>query len=1463
MKIILNFLSGSICSGTITVEEFAIKFEKIIDTAFRLGIRIWHSGKWNAGKKIELTKDFFNGLVHPKRMAIKFGGSVSFIPAEKVTEFILFMYPGDTVSNGSIRSIVNSHANPFKLCHAVFGDDIDTETIQQFQDLGGIVDTSVTQNTLLVVSSSNESIVKFKSQCTAQEWERMQLIDVKLLKSFFPVKSEIKPSGEVKKRVCATSLLYPSEMYMASTASNRIQLSKVKKLLTDKSIDLVNSGLMMLEGLNDPILIDKLLEGIDLVNFELSPNTIFSGTKTTQPLLNYAMLGLLSLVDDSCLNSISLKNSLKELHIDVPDLNTLKNLQGIKRLVLSDSLGLLKTLDGLENMTRLNGLILKNCPNVKSISAIHDLPLQEFDFGLSCQIESFTPLKNKVDLTNRNQIEIIGFNNLINLDGIEFYQSLETVYLEECENLEEVSSLKKLPKLSQIKNHSYFGNRNHHSFPMLRSLEGILLPHLDEFNLLVKRWENLPNIEFSNCKFLSIQCEYMPDLDWLKQFPNLLGLSIKCKNLHDVSGIAVCHKLLALIIESPTVEKLSAIGKLQTLEALNINGCVKLKSIDFIENLTSLKFFGGSFNDIKFIPGILEYKNGDILLNAGKADSENTINIPSEIEGISKKLDVFNLLSIESWNPLFSVPFFKNYIIDLCFWDCNTENVSGISNLTRLKCLKITNGVANDHLIDELKQIIQFEDLALFSSKIISFTKQHTIHFPVTIAETQSIVVKSCKFKLLNLIDTRTVGIEKCEIDELRIERSYSLQNLEGLRHNLIKALKLDSLNNLIDANEISKITGLKFLSINRLNKLENIGFLAGMLQLDSLYTEECVMLAVKPKSKGVLISKNELLNYQLRIAKFYKLPVQREIASLKKKSKLKNPSGFTFKEYVSIKKLLLSRDLDKIMSGVDLLSGLDNETLCAALLEGIVYEKDSIWPNKIFTGTGPAQPYLNTALMGVLNVASKYPYWANFISAINNFNMDILVLDYLSCLKNATHISVSGASISTVKLALPELRRFQWHSKPTWCDLPVMNSPLNIQIFEDCQKLEYFNISLPLDIDGDFSCFLNFTNLKELYFGLIRKNQIASLKFLENCRMLEFLHIKFENLGNISSLDGLSKLSDIRNLSIINAAITDTSALRGLKNIQYLTVFSPRLENFTPCDDFSNLIKLDLSSSHYDYFTKKSVIIPLKNLGDSIYPENMHSIHLDSTSITQFPNFRNLKSVDNLTLSNTPISDFSGLGTIRKIKNLNLSDCEGIRDFQGFENVEEIDEMRLYSCSNLVSFRGLQGIRYKNRTLNLFGCVKLQSIEDLPKVEWSCITIASEKLPKVNKGLKCKDLELRNISSIEGIGAYDNKIEGLDLSERQSKSPLSDFSPLKDIPNLKRLTIQTDKVLSLKHVSHFNDLEVLNLVGCTNLTDPEKLQNAKINILYIALCNLKKSQFPESLQDNINWQSKPYGNFE
>jgi hypothetical protein len=143
--------------------------------------------------------------------------------------------------------------------------------------------------------------------------------------------------------------------------------------------------------------------------------------------------------------------------------------------------------------------------------------------------------------------------------------------------------------------------------------------------------------------------------------------------------------------------------------------------------------------------------------------------------------------------------------------------------------------------------------------------------------------------------------------------------------------------------------------------------------------------------------------------------------------------------------------------------------------------------------------------------------------------------------------------------------------------------------------------------------------------------------------------------------------------------------------------------------------------------------------------------------------------------------------------------------------------------------------------------------------VDWNYITLHTEKLPIPNPNLSLTELRAPLLKSLKGLGTY-QKVSSLTLvyGYYQGKHPLSDFSHLQEHKALKRIKISSDMPISLGIFNAFEHLEILNLVGSKNLLDPKDLKDVAIDKLYIADCNLKKADFPDYLQNNIDWQSKP-----
>ena len=91
-----------------------------------------------------------------------------------------------------------------------------------------------------------------------------------------------------------------------------------------------------------------------------------------------------------------------------------------------------------------------------------------------------------------------------------------------------------------------------------------------------------------------------------------------------------------------------------------------------------------------------------------------------------------------------------------------------------------------------------------------------------------------------------------------------------------------------------------------------------------------------------------------------------------------------------NIKKFLQHRDFGMIDSGIELARNLDQESIFEEFLKDCTINEGSLVGNKMFSGTGPAQPYLDYALF---NLVAYAPEKTNLNKSLKRSNIKSLNL--------------------------------------------------------------------------------------------------------------------------------------------------------------------------------------------------------------------------------------------------------------------------------------------------------------------------------------------------------------------------------------------------------------------------------------------------------------------------------------
>ena len=365
-------------------------------------------------------------------------------------------------------------------------------------------------------------------------------------------------------------------------------------------------------------------------------------------------------------------------------------------------------------------------------------------------------------------------------------------------------------------------------------------------------------------------------------------------------------------------------------------------------------------------------------------------------------------------------------------------------------------------------------------------------------------------------------------------------------------------------------------------------------------------------------------------------------VANNTKKPKLTSDDRKSFSE---IKKLLSTRDFDKIDEAVQKLVSLNILELFETLLDGceITVEKTNwgysknLIKNKIFTGSSPAQPYLNYALFSVI---AHTPEGAEIHDSINKNNiidLDFSVFD-LSALEDKFIPIEKFNSLSSLKL---DFKIFEEYNKGA----------------KNINRENWFannNISkLDVDVSGSLQWMKNFTHLKSLNFkfGFYPINHIESFEFLENLEELSLKNFNYQQV--FENLDFLKKSKKIKKFSL--EVKTSYDATEKLENIDIIKNFTEltdleitgiygelSLDFLLSCKKIKNLkLKMSNSKHHTNIFELLNNCSALETLNiEGIDSYNIKGKVLNINGLNGLPNLKNF-SLNKVNISTSDNSIF------------------------------------------------------------------------------------------------------------------------------------------------------------------------------------------------------------------------------
>ncbi|WP_338470697.1 LPXTG cell wall anchor domain-containing protein [Niallia sp. XMNu-256] len=279
--------------------------------------------------------------------------------------------------------------------------------------------------------------------------------------------------------------------------------------------------------------------------------------------------------------------------------------------------------------------------------------------------------------------------------------------------------------------------------------------------------------------------------------------------------------------------------------------------------------------------------------------------------------------------------------------------------------------------------------------------------------------------------------------------------------------------------------------------------------------------------------------------------------------------------------------------------------------------------------------------------------------------------------------------------------------------------------------------------------------------------------------------------------------------------------------------VTSKVLSNLTPNTEYEIVLKayIDGSLAGKAYLTETTRDLPTGNVVHFKDPkleqaikdtlgldrdlresdiENLETLSLPSSSISDLSGLEKATNLMDLTLSGNKIKDLTPLKNLTNLVLLDLSK-NPIEDLSPLADLEALDYLDLSEIKtrDFKALSGLSNLSYLSLSKN-----KMNNIAELTKIT----------------SLVYLDLYDNNISNLNGIEQLAN-LDSLHLG----KNPISDFSPLSKL-NLTSLEIPNTNLTSLEWIKSMTGLEALSISG-NPIKDLSPLKNLE-NLYFLSISN-------------------------
>jgi len=634
------------------------------------------------------------------------------------------------------------------------------------------------------------------------------------------------------------------------------------------------------------------------------------------------------------------------------------------------------------------------------------------------------------------------------------------------------------------------------------------------------------------------------------------------------------------------------------------------------------------------------------------------------------------------------------------------------------------------------------------------------------------------------------------ELTKVKILGLDSLSSLDGLeRSQHLQKLVLTK-SALQDLSAIAQLTNLKEIECVQCDEITDASVLGELTQLEKVTFTKCQNLEILPSQWKSAVKVLNLLG----------CPALKPIESLppgldkkdieisdRKLLPREKPVKVLKSDMRSLWKLLSSRDVANIRVGLSLSEALT--TAIDDLIADVSIKNGELKRGKRFDGTGPAQPFLDMALFGLMSGAVKGSKLAKSREDIQTLTVSLTTespdLKGFDNIETLTLLMVDDTAPDLRNFgALPALKTLKINGAVgkllslNGLDAPLLEEArlkgvglVNVEALSKSPLLKNVDLSENKKLSSLEGICASAATLKSL--NLQKCESLKSIEHVGNFTQLKELYLA--DCKSLKSIEALSKIKTLTTLTLENCC-----ALSSLKGINGLTLEMPKSYggSVLSLSDCSSLATLE-------YFPK--------------IPDSVDSLDLCSMiSLKSLQHLPQLSEVKSLRAYNSGFEDILAIHNIPNLKSAIFSNCSMLKDVQ---------------------------------------CLGQHTM--LKKVTLSSTAI--EKLPPQWKA-PLEELDISQNSLLVDLGQLPASLGQLNITACNTLSSLKGIEGCAAL--IKLNANQCDQLTSLKGLQHCTQLEELHISMRVN--DHVALTGLKNTQIHIAIPD-DFSVFPDEWLASIN----------